>query len=202
MKLILPILLLAMVSLGCAPERKLEYQGKTLRQWEVEADGKKAIQRRTAAEALGKIGPEGLPTLMKLLDDKNKRVRTTARSAVLHIGGKGVPQLKKLLLSPDKEVKENATKILVQSLVNMRERGVRRLIKLLKNPDPKVRFEAAKAFMRMDQKTARQAKPALKKLLNDKYRSVQSAADLSLKIIERGTKPRFTKPTSSAKNKI
>ena len=183
MKLFLPILLLVVFFSGCAPERKIEYKGKSLRQWEVEAAGKKAVQRRTAAEALGKIGPEGLPTLMKLLDDKNQRVRTTARLAVLHVGGKGAPELRKLLRAPDENVRENATKTLVQALVNMREKGVRRLTKLLENPDPKVRYEAAKGFMRMDQKTARQAIPALKKLSNDKSQSVRNAADLTLKII-------------------
>ena len=196
MRFFLPILLLLAFSFGCEQKKQPEYQGKSLAHWESEATAKKADQRRAAVKALGKIGPDGLPMLMKLLDDKNRRIRASARLAVMKLGPTAAPRLKELLRHPDKNVRTRAAELLVQVYVNMRKKGVRQLIKLLKNPNPNVRYQAAKAFMRIDQQRAREAMPALKEALGDDSPAVRNAAALTLKIIQKHSPKTFSRPSA------
>ena len=146
-------------------KKRPEYDGKPLRHWVAQAASEDAAKRRAAAEALGKIGPEGVPALLKLLEDKDHRVRSVATLAVTGMGPAAVPKLKDLIHDPDKPTRMAAIKALIQALVDMRARGPRQLIQLLRDPEPDVRFYAARSFTRVDRKAAEKAIPALKELV-------------------------------------
>jgi HEAT repeat protein len=181
------LLLFAVFCFGCAQKPKTPtYEGKPVRYWEIQAASKEAAKRRVAAQALGKLGPVGLPALMKLQEDTDHRVRAAATLAVKGMGLQAVPKLKKLIHDPNKTIQKGAAKALADALVDMRGgRGVRQLIPLLEDSEPDVRFEAAKAIMRVDRKSAATAIPALKKLLRtDENRSVRQAAGLTLALLE------------------
>jgi HEAT repeat protein len=182
MKRLSVILLFLLLCLGCRHQGPPEYRGKTLSQWEAQAAGKDAAQRREAAESLGKIGLTGLPALVKLLHDGDHNVMAAANLAVIDMGSMALPELKELVHDRDKNVQANALKALMTILMNMRQKGVTELIELLKDSDPIVRANAAKtlAAMGMD---ANVAVPDLKELLHDGNPGVQRAAYQSLQII-------------------
>ena len=67
--------------IGCAQKRKTtpSYEGKPLRYWQRQAESEDPAKRQAAAEALGKIGPNALPTLVKMRNDRERRVRARSR---------------------------------------------------------------------------------------------------------------------------
>ena len=136
MKLLPFILPLLILCLGCRHKGQPEYQREPLHYWEAKAASKEPDQRRTAAEALGNIGPTGLPALAKLLRDNDHLVRAAANLAVIGMGWTAVPELKKLMSDPDKDLRAAATDALTNLLVNMGPAGVPQLIELLKHPQP------------------------------------------------------------------
>lgn len=103
--------LAVLVVAGCAPQDKPGYyQGKHLRYWEALAGSPDPVQRRTAAESLGKMGPLGIPALLKLMEDTDRRVRTTAIIGFVGLRGEAAPKLTQMLRSPDTNTKMAAIK--------------------------------------------------------------------------------------------
>ena len=200
MRLFLTILLMfAAISFGCAQKKKPpSYQGKSVRHWAIQAESEDPAKRREAAIALGKCGPEGLPALMKLVQDKERKVRAVATVAVMGMGPTAVPKLKELIHDWEDEPTQTVTiKALTQALVNMGTKGEEDLIELLKDPDPNVRFYAAKSFTLVDRKLVGMAIPLLKKKANsDPNPGVRRAAALTLAIIGQYRPPTFTAPQS------
>ena len=151
MKFLSSILAILLLCSGCGYKAKQEYQGKTLRQWEWKAISENPQDRIDAAKALGSFGPrKGLSSLLKLLDDKDKRVKFAADLAMRDMGRSALPYLTELLQDPDPEVRTNASKALVEGLVDMRRDGVPQLLELLQNSEPNVRISAAKGLLVAD----------------------------------------------------
>jgi HEAT repeat protein len=188
------------ISAGCARKQSKtpSYQGHSLKYWTAKADSEVVADRRAAAQALGKCGPEALPALLKLRYDANHRVRANATLAVAEMDQKAVPKLRELIHDQDEKVRAAAIETLIQIFLNMREKGAQQIVNLLEDESPAVRFHAARSFTRMDRKLAVQAIPQLKKLLSDENVNVRSAAALSLSIIQ-PTKPRFSSPGKTVK---
>lgn len=184
MKSLPSILLFLLLCAGCQPRGLPEYQGKSLRYWEGQAVSENADTRRSAVKALRKIGPKGLPTLVKLLRDKNHRVQAAANLAVISMQQKVVPQLKELLRDADPDVRAGACKAYFQAVVGKgSEEAVPQLIELLRDTDPGVRAGAAKALLLTGKGKAKEAIPALKEAAGDKNPVVRKAARLTLKVL-------------------
>lgn len=62
-----------------------EYHGKPLRYWLAESKSESAASRRAAAEALGNMGPAGLPALREMLRDQDMGVKLAAATAMKRI---------------------------------------------------------------------------------------------------------------------
>jgi HEAT repeat protein len=189
---LLPALMVLLACAGCMrtaqPNR---YQGRSLRHWENMALDKDPANRRAAAEALGHIGPKGLPSLLKLRDDRNFRVRTAAMLACDRMGAAAIPELKQLIHDPEPSVRARAMKLLASTLVDQGPRGVPPLIELLSDPEPNVRADAATALAVADRATATRAIPVLKELQRDGHPAVRKSATLTLRTLE---PPKYTSP--------
>jgi HEAT repeat protein len=202
---LLPLILILLLScFGCGPKKTIEYQGKTLRQWEWKAVSDNPEDRIAAAKALGKLGPKnGLSSLVRLLSDKNQRVKFAAELAVMEMGKTAVPYLTNLLHSPDKEVRTNAYKALIRTLVDMRKEGVQPLANLLKDSDPKVRIAAVNGLVQADPKNRALIPTIDEALKTEENPHVRKAYNLALVTIkaQQGRSKKysptpFTMPTS------
>jgi HEAT repeat protein len=183
MRLLASLPLLLVLCIGCRHKGPPEYQGKPLRYWEAQAASDSADRRRAAAEALGAIGPQGLPALVILRSDTDPHVWPTASLALRKMGRTAVPKLKELTYSPDAKLRAGAGKTLIEILVDMRGEGVPELIELLKGSDPGVRLAAAKAFARIDGEAPKAAVPAIREALQDEDPTVRRAAYLTLQVL-------------------
>ncbi len=168
---------------------------------------------RNAASALGAIGPEAFPVLLKALpDDRTGTVRTVLASLGPR-AKEAVPALIKLLKSKDANVvrdardvlsalrtvavpalfeaakdKENteAAQLLMEIFVQSQPKDyVPDLIKMLKDPEPQLRKRAAD-LLRAIGPGATAAVPALKEAVQDKDANVRQAAGLALMLIKPG----------------
>ncbi|HVU87244.1 MAG TPA: HEAT repeat domain-containing protein [Pirellulales bacterium] len=73
--------------------------------------------KETAVDALGRIGTQAVPTLVKTLDDPNPRVRAEAARALARIGPEAteaVPALMARLDDPDEDVRQASARALGQ----------------------------------------------------------------------------------------
>jgi len=75
-------------SLARPRKPELQYEGKTLRDWEAESKSDSPAARRAAALALGNLGPAAIPALTELLQDKDPDVGLAAALALKKIKGK------------------------------------------------------------------------------------------------------------------
>jgi HEAT repeat protein len=177
------VLLLLTLCAGCQRKGHPQYGGKPLRYWEAQSADKDPEKKLEAIHALGKIGPKGLPALVKLLPDDNRRVHDAAILVVIRMGPAALPELKRLIRHSDEKVRAGASKAIIQVLVDMGHQGFADLVELLKAPEPNLRAEAAKALIRVGPGEAIPAIPALKELLADEDPGVRRAATASLRTL-------------------
>ena len=186
------LLLLVACLAGCQRTQRHapEYQGKSLRYWEAKAASGNAPDRIAAAEALGEIGPPGLPGLVKLLTDKDHLVRGAAMLGVAKMGPTAVPGLRKLAHDAKPAVRNAAAKAIAGAMLNLsRKEAVPQLIEMLRDSSPDVRAIAAKTVMIMTPE-AKSAIPALTKVATeDNNTGVRKAAYTALVIITKNPKP-------------
>ena len=130
--------------------------------------------REAAAEALGKIGPEEVPALIKALGDENSYVRSAAAEALGKIGPEAVPALIRALGDEDSSVRWRAAYTLGEIGPEAKE-AVLALIRALGDEDSSVRWRAARALGKIGPE-AKEAVPALIEALGDKDEQVREAA--------------------------
>ena len=129
--------------------------------------------RKTAAEMLGKIGPEAVYAVEALgnaLEDTNAKVRAGAAASLGKIGdgaGDAVPKLIKILNDDDPDVRIAAIRAL-GAIGCTDSNAVSKLTKLLNDKDRIIRKEAVRSLGRFGA-LAKSAVPALKKMLNRKW---------------------------------
>jgi HEAT repeat protein len=110
-------------------------------------------ERRKAAYALKDIGPKGkeaIPTLIKVLKEKNSRVHDTAIKAVAAIGPSAIPSLLELALSEAPSISRSYA---IQALGEMEDRGESALPSLrilIEDDDQRVAIAAKRAIRRID----------------------------------------------------
>jgi HEAT repeat protein len=178
-------LLLATFFVGCQRNSPDQYQGESLRHWEIQATDHDPAKRREAVQALGKIGLKGLPGLTKLLDDSDQQVRNAATLAIIRLGRPALPELKRLTKSPNEKVRNGANQALIRLLVDMGHDGVPQLIELLKSPEPNLRLTAASALMRIRPDQSKSAIPALEEMLDEETNpGVRRTASMTLKYLK------------------
>jgi HEAT repeat protein len=149
MKRMLPLLLLFYLAfLGCGQKSLPNtFQGKSLRYWEAMAASQNPELRRNAAKALGEIGPNGVPALILLYQDRDDRVRTSALMALLEVGGpKAVPQIIPFLHDPDPKIRFGAVKA-IQAFGKEAKDAIPALKELLHDESRSVRQAATAALL-------------------------------------------------------
>ena len=130
--------------------------------------------RSAAAGALGKTGPEAVPALIKALGDENSYVRSAAAEALGKIGPEAVPALIRALGDEDSSVRWRAAYTLGEIGPEAKE-AVLALIRALGDEDSSVRWRAARALGKIGPE-AKEAVPALIEALGDKDEQVREAA--------------------------
>lgn len=143
--------------------------------------------RQRAARALGAIGPEAIPSLLKALQDKNAEVRGCAAVGFYEMGAKGktaVSELAEALHDSNMRVRH----MVAQALGEMgpaAETAVPDLIEALKDTDRDVRSVAAQALEKIGT-GAKEAIPTLINALEDKEGNISSQAASALEKIAVG----------------
>lgn len=133
--------------------------------------------RQATAAALGRIGPEAVPSLIEMLQDENVAVRAAAARALGDIirGTKDLPTLRATVKAPDASVRRATT----AALGAIGAEAVPSLIELLKDVEPTIRKMAAESLRGIGPQ-AKDAVPALKARLIDTDGMAQVAAALAL----------------------
>ena len=157
---------------GCSKD-EFYYEGKSASQWIKMLKDKDPEVRRSAAVALGNIGPKAptvVPALIRALEDRDRVVRVQAIIALGEIGPpamEAVPALTATLQDDDKWVSLHAVSALGKMGQGARD-AVPALVAALKNPDRNVRLHAVGALGEMGPQ-AREAVPALIEALMRRY---------------------------------
>lgn len=142
--------------------------------------------RLYSALALGEIGPQAIPELIKLLKEKDNRVRYFAMRALMEMGPKAekaIPDLIAVL----KEDNFRMHRIAISTLAYVGLKAIPALVKLLSDKEMHVRSNAAEALGYMGPK-AKKTVPELIKLLRDKEAWVRRGAVNAIGSICAGSK--------------
>ena len=129
----------------------------------------------TAAQALGRIGSDAVPSLVKALESGDQQTQRAAVQALSQIGpdaAAAVPVLLKMLTAPDR----SGSRVMVQSaLRRIGPAAAPELAKLLISKETAVRRAAAEALQQFGG-DARSALPALEKAAGDEDATVRRVA--------------------------
>jgi HEAT repeat protein len=137
--------------------------------------------RKAAATALGKMGAEATPSLVKLLNGKDAGLRSVACEALGEIGTGAKAAVPDLILTfKDDAVREQA----VEALAKIGTPAVQPLIDQLTNRTPAVRIGAAQALGKLGPK-AKAAIPVLARLRNHPVPEVRQAIRDAMDAIQR-----------------
>ncbi len=178
MRWLIALLAVILVCPGCG-EPEPEYQGKPLSYWTARLNGNDQRLRKSAAKVLATMGPDAegaIPDLEKALQDK--LTCALAADALGKIGPPAVPVLGRALQDKD----ENVRTVAAKNLEMIGAASVPAVQEALEHQNHRIRATAAKVLRNIGP-AAKDAIPALEKLLDDPQERVQDMAKAALKKI-------------------
>lgn len=151
--------------------------------------------RAMAALALGKIGEEGVPALIKALKEGDETVNPDLVTGLVQAGRPAVTPLIQVLSDGNRNAVASASTAL--GLIG--GPGVPDLIDALDDSNPQVRSFALLALQQMGPQ-AREAVPAIKRRLSDSHPKMRELAEEALKAIPADDRP--PTPAPDARNNL
>lgn len=176
------LLTVSLLAIGPGCVQQSDPAGKTLDQWKRELGDQDPGVRFAAAEALGKMGREAIPTLTQALRNKQADVRNAAAYGFGKMGPNdrlaAISTLTEMLADREANAPSFAA---IGALGNLGPDAIPALIELLHDNDPAVREPTAWTLEKMAPEEDKTAILALARALQDDSPVVRAAAASAFK---------------------